>query len=149
MSYEFIKRPVLAPFFQATASAALTFYQTRTDPTTYDLTETASAGWTDWALSSIVPAGTKAVLLDVTIIDDTAASYIGFRKNGHTYSSETQVIRNQVVNVTTSMQVKVECDSDRKIEYTIVDTGGGSGITMVQAVVKGFYKTRAVPKGSA
>lgn len=149
MAMQKYTRPLKTAYYKQTASAALAFFQVRGTPTAYDFNTTSEqTTYRDKDLSAIVPAGTKAVLLNVTLRDNTAGTYMAFRTNGETYSAAKVLVVAPVANVTESQDVVVACDSDRKIEWKIDDAGGSGPITKAQFAVKGFYKHRAIPKGS-
>lgn len=83
---------------------------------------TTDGAWHDLDLSSIVPAGAKAVLLYVQILDNAASSLIVFRKNGIANSANAGVVSMQVANITNRADIIVACDTNRVIEYLATNT---------------------------
>lgn len=86
---------------------------------------TADGKWQNLFLSAIVPAGTKAVKLRVSVncTDYTTNNYIKFRKNGNTDTTyNVQVWKAFVNNLAITTEVIVFCDANRIIEYAIINT---------------------------
>jgi len=96
---------------------------------------TTDGGWYDLDLSSIIPAGAKAVTLRMIVEDDAANSYMGIRENGNVNAYNRVEIRTQVANVPFCCDVIVALDSNRKIEYSTVNTTW----TTINMVVKGWW----------
>jgi len=112
-------------------------YNDRGDPASYDLTEatmTLDGTWYDWDLSGIVPAGAKAVVLNVEITDNLAGKCLGFRKNGNSNAIAIQSVPTQAANNKMCGCLTVACDSARKIEYA-----GDAGIDNIDIVVTGWF----------
>lgn len=68
-------------------------------------------------LSGIVPAGAKAVLLEVLITGEFLGKRILFRKKGNTNLHNVMLIRTQGAHVIIEMMGVVAVDAERKIEY--------------------------------
>ena len=98
-----------------------------------DLTTNGTAQ--DLDLSSIVPAGAKAVYIRLVLMDDAAGSYIQFRKNGNSNWQSAPSIRTQVSGVTMDGQLIVPCDSSRVVEYRATNTT----FTTINIIVSGWF----------
>lgn len=95
-------------------------YVDRGDPSAVDFATaafTCDNTWRDLDLSSVVPAGAKAVLLRVAVTDATVTTYFRVRKNGNTNALANPTIRVQVADVTIEGEFLVACDTNRVIEY--------------------------------
>lgn len=68
-------------------------------------------------MSSIVPAGAKAIALIIDITDDAAGSYFALRKNGQANWYNRFVIRTQVAGISNDLNAVLSCASDRIFEY--------------------------------
>lgn len=85
-------------------------------------------------LSSILPAGTKAALIEVQASDDTVSNYLQFRLSGRTNIEFT--INTQVANVAIYHgPVWIACDSSRRWDYR-----GASTFTGINLWVHGYIK---------
>jgi hypothetical protein len=92
----------------------------RGDPSAHDFAVgdlTTDGSWHDLDLSGIVPAGAKAVLLGVQVIDDTVNVGIGFRRHGNSYGINAGYFMEIVANGNLRGTLIVPCDSNRVIEY--------------------------------
>ena len=108
-------------------------FVSRGDPAAADKTQatlTINGTWVDWDLSSIVPAGAKAVLLGVEFVQTTADVGMFFRRNGNSNEIARSALRSQVANVNYARDVIVALDSNRVIEYFIVNTGTWTNISI-------------------
>lgn len=79
---------------------------------------TQDGNWYDWNISSIVPVGTKSVILNMYGYDNAAGTWIMFRKNG--YTTNTNNIGGMVcpvANVFNLNQATIPVDENRIIEY--------------------------------
>lgn len=95
----------------------------RGDPAAADKTDFITDGiYRDWDLSAIVPAGAKVVLLKGNIADDVSGSVFAVRKNGQTNEYNASRIRTQVANLSFDMDMVVECDANRVVEYKATNT---------------------------
>lgn len=92
---------------------------------------TLDGNWHDLDLSGIVPAGTKAVYLTVTLAA-VAGNYIYFRKNGNVNTANVLGISSVVLAATMGSFV-VPCDSSRVIEYA------GAAAALCNLVVSGYF----------
>jgi hypothetical protein len=113
-------------------------YVDRGDNATNDfiLTDLTTDGtWRDLDLSSIVPAGAKAVYLVINVQDDAASSVLSLRKNGITNDRNKGIIRTQVANIVIDMSMIVSCDSNRVIEYIATNTTW----SLIQINVRGWF----------
>lgn len=100
-------------------------FHDRGDPSSSDLntpTLVTDANWHDWDLSSIVPVGTKAVIIQVTVKDNVTISRIFLRKNGNTNTTTTAIVRSQCAGVESNGTIIIACDNDRKVEYNATNT---------------------------
>jgi hypothetical protein len=82
---------------------------------------TTDGTWRDLNLSAIVPAGARAVLLDLTIRDEVVGATVALRKNGST-STNTFNLRVQVNGAYVGGMVIVGCDANRIVEYNAYNT---------------------------
>ena len=93
----------------------------RGDPSAFDFSIgdlTTDATWRDLDLSSIIPAGAKAVLFSATVRDDDAAnSVFQLREKGNSNTHNVAAIRTQAAAVTQELALIVVPDSDRKVQY--------------------------------
>ncbi len=97
-----------------------------------------AATWTSVDCSSVVPAGTGAVILEVELIipTGTARLPIFFVRQDATSAAELRVrapYQESSSNLNTHHQVIVALDDDRTFDYK-VDQGGQSGQVTVKAV---------------
>ena len=115
-----------------------TFYD-RGDPVgAYDFIETdlkINSAWQAMDLSSIVPAGAKAVCLMVRMIDNLPGKAIFFRKYGNVGVRNYSILFTQVANITVAADMIVACDQNRIIEYY-----AETGIDIFYITVKGWWK---------
>jgi len=96
---------------------------------------TTNGAWHDLDLSSIVPAGAKAVLLMVGMSDDAANRIVVFRKNGNTNTFNMSSISNHVTNIPNYGDLIVPCDTNRIIEYL----ADNATFTSININVKGWF----------
>lgn len=90
----------------------------RGDPAAWDNDSlTTDGAWHDLDLSSILPAGAKAVLILVNMQDDAVGSYFQVRKNGNTNAVTCPTVRTQVSGVDNDALLLCFCDTSRVIEY--------------------------------
>lgn len=109
------------------------FHPRTDDPSSYDKTSFTQEAWTDWDLSSIVPAGAVAVLLRVHIDDASSAHYVKFRKNGNSNTVDVATVRT-AGTAWHDEDVIVACDTNRVIEYFLE-----SGTDTCNVVVRGWW----------
>ncbi len=116
-----------------------TIYHDRGDPSGYDF-ETAAittdGTWNDLDLSSVVPAGAKAVALVVFISDNLVNQQLRFRKNGNSNERNVSSIVTQVAAQRVWGDIIVACDLNRVIEYN----GTNTAFAEIFIVVKGWWK---------
>lgn len=108
----------------------------RGDPAAADWTEatlTADSVYHDLDLSSIVPAGAKAVLLRLIAVNSAADSYIGFRENGNSNGWNASYSASQVANVNFGADIIVSLSSSAVIEYFIENSGTWTSIDLIVA----------------
>lgn len=113
-------------------------YVDRGDPSgnDYEVGDFTTDGtWRDLDLSSIVPAGAKAVLLLLALEDDVAEKSFFFRKKGNSNNYNSDGAYTQVADVTIRSSVVVACDTDRKVEYM----GSNTTFTKINVVVGGWW----------
>lgn len=118
--------------------AAPTIFTDRGDPAAADWTKdtlTADGAFHDLDLSSIVPAGAKAVLISITVKDDAAGSRVLLRKNGNSNSWNVGVATTQVANLRHFEDVVIPCDTNRVIEYELTNTVW----TEIYFLIKGWW----------
>ena len=109
----------------------------RGDPTAVDYTLTsftADGTWRDLNLSSIVPAGAKAIWLAVRIKDAVVGTLAKFRKNGLTNAINITQMATQVASQDLYDDPVVVCDSARVIEYNIA-----AAMDEIDLTVKGWF----------
>lgn len=117
----------------------LPHFHDRGDPSANDFTQatlTVDGAWHDMDLSSIVPVGTKAVLLGGLIRDDAVGNSVMFRENGNTNAYNVERVFTQVANVTLGYTTIVACDTNRVIEYRFVE----ADFDIAYVNVKGWWK---------
>lgn len=123
-------------------------------PSTYLINgyATFGFGWVDVDCSSIVPKGTKAVMLFLTMVftgdGTTDAVYSFFRKNGSSATAEQQLpyIINQLTNLGAGISVQqtslivVELDTSGIFEHSqLRRSGGGAATGSLSAIPIGYY----------
>ena len=104
----------------------------RGDPSSEDYVATnltKDGAWHDLDLSSIVPAGTKLILLRVGVVHSTGGQRVRFRKNGISNDMNTGDVWAPNTNPFTA-DILVCCDGDRKIEYFASSTGTWSTLNV-------------------
>jgi len=97
----------------------------RGDPAVYDFTQatlTTDDTWQDLDLSTIIPAGAKAVILRVCVNNSTPETGIYFRKKGNVNAINMGQILAQTSNVWNESDIIVALDSTRHIEYNATNT---------------------------
>lgn len=97
-----------------------TSYVHRGDPIGHDFDKTdfiTDYTWRTLDLSSLVPAGAKAVLLLNDIKDNTIGMTFFMRRNGQSYAKNNSGITTQVANHYFRGSVVVALDENRIIEY--------------------------------
>lgn len=107
----------------------------RGDPAVTDwsiTTLTADGSWHDLDCSSIVPAGTKGIMLRVVVSATASGKIMHIRKNGNINFTNALAGITQVANVSASHNGIVPCDGNRTLEYLISPgTWGTLGITIL------------------
>ena len=93
------------------------------DPAAFDkvLAGWTKNAWTDWDLSSIVPAGATMVWLYVETNTSNPPDAIAFRRNGNSNTYEAARVLGQVADPMYSYggMLWVPCDANRVIEYFV------------------------------
>lgn len=110
----------------------------RGDPAAWDFAVgdlTTDGTWRDLDLSSIVPAGAKAVAIIVGIQDDAVGNTLQLRKNGNSNAVNKSATYTFIANTTITMDCIVACDSNRVIEYYASNTTW----TAINIAVKGWW----------
>ena len=110
----------------------------RGDPAAYDKTASDFINDTnphDFDLSAIVPAGAKAVLLLVDSNNNTAATYVDFKKKANSNYYNVSRITTSAANIPISLDLICPIGSDGKITYR---TSGGA-FNSINLVVKGWW----------
>ena len=97
---------------------------------------TTDGAYHDLDLSLIIPNGTVAVLLRVSLIDDAVGSYILFRKKGDANVHRVMVVRSQVANIWNDADGIMPIGESKKLQYQT------SNLTFsdMLIVVKGWWK---------
>jgi hypothetical protein len=115
---------------------ALAKFTDRGDPASADkiLTGlTVDGAWHDWDLSSGIPAGATAVILRVSLGNNSSNGWLMFRKNGNSNETNVAMVNAPVANVAGYATVTVACDSGRVIEYYVANNGTYAFITITVA----------------
>lgn len=123
----------------ARIAAVLPHFNDRGDPSGYDFAKAAlitDGTWRDLDLSGIVPAGTKAVVIETYIQDDAVNSSIYYRKKGHTQDYNIAECSTQVANVHIRCQRITACNEDRIIQYNASNLVW----TDINIIIKGWWK---------
>ncbi len=110
----------------------------RGDFNTYDWTQatlTTDGTWNDLDLSGIVPAGAKAVSINLLLADDVAGSHFSLRKNGNSNAFVQTPMYTQVGGILNGYTVTVACDANRVIEYY----GANVAFATITIVVNGWW----------
>lgn len=95
---------------------------------------TRDGNWHELDLSSIVPTGTKVVLLYISVGDNVAGSYLYLRKKGQTNIYNLSQYVTQVADKAYGHFDLLFCSSDYKLEYL----AGNGDFTAINMVVKGW-----------
>ena len=108
----------------------------RGDPSGFDLAvgDLATGAWTDWDISSIVPAGASAVMLSISLNDNAASSSIKFRENGNSNAYNVAVVSTQVADVDIYDSVIVQLGTGRVIEYYAT-----AGLVTCNILIRGWF----------
>lgn len=110
----------------------------RGDPAAVDADQTTisvTGSWTNLDLSSVLPAGTTAVLSKVSITDANPGRYIQLRTDGNSNSINTNKLIVQVNNVQNSAIMLVPTNGLQIIEYYVL-----TGIANISLTVLGWFK---------
>lgn len=112
-------------------------YVDRGDPAAVDFAVgvlTTDGNYHDLDLSSIVPAGAKAVHIKCVIEDDVAEEFVTFRENGNSNEYNNLTGYTQVANVLNVINGFVSLDSNRIIEYAATSATW----TLINILVRGW-----------
>jgi len=106
------------------------------EPTGFDFNQdslTKDSAWHELSLASIIPEGTKFVILRIDIKNqNVVGAYVSVRKNGYTSGYANVVCRAQVANVDLHYTGQVcPVSADRKIDYIVENSGTWSVIGIV------------------
>lgn len=113
-------------------------YVDRGDYQTYDFKTTdftQDTAWHELDLSAIVPAGASAVKFHLKTRNTTVATFMRFRKHGHTGDEYRCTNRTQVSNIAFGFYLVVGVDSDRKIDYYVKTPN----FTAIHITVQGWW----------
>lgn len=115
-----------------------TGYVDRGDPAVPDLNTgdlDKDGTWHTLDLSSVVPAGAKAVHLYLILFDDAVGSLISFRKNGNNFNSNISVMSTTVASVIEYGEIICALDSGRNLQYKV------SNVTWlaITVTIKGWW----------
>lgn len=116
-----------------------TAYVDRGDPAADDFTIssfTRDSTWRDLDLSSIVPAGAKAVALRIAYRNTTAGPDASFRKKGNSNAINMSTILCTVANQAASADLAVLCNTNRFIQYYFYNSGTWN---IANVTVKGWW----------
>ncbi|MBA7646730.1 hypothetical protein ES703_54496 [subsurface metagenome] len=111
----------------------------RGDPADYDFAVgdfITDNTWRDLDLSSVVPAGAKAVLFRIQIKDNVTSSQMEFREKGNSNTINATKLRTVVANLYHDVDWIVACDSNRKIQYR----GSNLAFVAIDVIIKGWWK---------
>lgn len=122
---DIIKEWVIAQAYATVAWVQAQGYLTagfvdRGDPAAFDFDKTdliTDGTWHDLDLSTIVPAGAKAILASILINDELIERSLMFRKKGNVNIFNRSLIYTQVSNIYNSLDLVIPVDADRKIQY--------------------------------
>lgn len=106
-------------FLKKAPTASLVVWRTPAaspDKTQANLNQTAA--WYDIDLSAIVPAKATAIIFVVQGVMNAAGNMIQFRKNGDATTSNKAQLQAEANTRWNSVQLTVECDTGRTIEYS-------------------------------
>ncbi|MBA7611862.1 hypothetical protein ES703_19093 [subsurface metagenome] len=113
-------------------------YIDRGDPAAVDYTDatlTRNAAWHELDLSAIVPAGAKAVSLNLKFRSNLVSLEGWFRKNGNANTAAIAGVETAVAGVNVYGDLTVALDSDRKINYLF----GAGGLDVISLTIKGWW----------
>ncbi len=116
------------------------FFHDRGDPASSDKATgdwTKDGNWYDWDLSSVVPAGAKAIVVSGYVTSSGAGESFMMRKNGNSNSVNMEITTTQVANINIPFEFIVPCDENRVIEYLFANSGHWTSAT---ATVVGWFK---------
>lgn len=114
-------------------------FHDRGDPVTWDWQVgdlTTDGAWHDLDLSTIVPAGTKAVLMRANIVDNLVNQLLYFREKGNSGWQNSSLLTTQVANQGINHDVVVAVDANRVIQYWASSTTW----TTINIAVRGYWK---------
>ncbi len=127
---------------QTTALPTYMNFVDRGDPAAADYTETGSkavfntdGNWHDLDLSSVVPSGAYAILIQLAVQHTSASINFSLRKKGNSNSVNIATVRTQVASVSIVQQVVVTCDANRVIQYL----GANSAYSSIVLTVVGWW----------
>lgn len=113
-------------------------YVDRGDPAAYDFTQatlTQDNAWHDLDLSAIVPAGTRAVNLNLRGRHSSTGKELLFRANGNVNYHNASGLRTVVGSLYLYNEITIALDSNRIIEYKAMSPNW----TNISISVKGWY----------
>ena len=106
-----------------------------------DYTTATEHDFTDWDLTALTSSTAVRVKLRVLFQDDTAGSYIAFRKNGDTGElAQTFYLYAITAGLTVSADIDVDMDAGQIIEIKTSDIAAGGPVTAVIVSVSGWYE---------
>jgi len=114
-------------------------------PTVADFsTTTHMADWTDWDISSIVPANCYAIRVTLVIVDDTATSYIGIRPNGgddaNFVAAKVPSGGSSTWRTSVTLPVSADLSAGQTVEIRVHDNAGSpTAVTYVRIFINGYY----------
>lgn len=122
----------------ATALAGRINYVDRGDPSAADYLVadlTTDGAFHDLDLSSIVPAGAKAVRFSIVLIDDLVAAVVLLRQKGNTNIYNIDRTGIQVANQAIVASPIVSCSTARIVEYLTTNTT----FTYIGITIRGWF----------
>lgn len=96
---------------------------------------TTDGTWQEMSLASIIPVGTKAVVMKLNILDDLVGSWIQFKTRNYPDSINSSQALIQVANITVVEDITVAPNAQRLIQYRTNNTP----FTNIRLCVKGWW----------
>ena len=125
-------------FMREAMKGLIEMFVDRGDPAAYDKIKTGltiDGAWHDWDLSSIVPAGAKAVLLRGEIEGNTIYWRIFFREKGNTNEINACAMETIRANIPRCRSMICAVDSNRILQYK----ADNQAWTTLNLVVRGWW----------
>ena len=113
-------------------------YVDRGDPSNYDWVRTdltTDGTWNDLDLSSIVPAGTVAVSINLIVTHVQTNMAVALRKKGNTNDINVLTAQTRVSMLSTRADGIVPCDANRFVQYN----GTNTTFIAITILVRGWF----------